>query len=205
MSTYEMRQLAKHIAGAPIAHTPTRQPQGTNLTRGVIVGLTETNGPQVTAQIAGSNVAVPVDVVDTYAPTVGDVVEILVAPPRLLVLGPSSTTGGGEVEPGAWIEAIYENGWTTRSGYDHVQYRLSADQAHIELFGACSGGTSGTAVFTLPTPALVVPSGIRVQLMLMDGGTGFLVYDVASQSFEVTQMTGTAGTGSYFYGISVPL
>jgi hypothetical protein len=92
MISEPMRQIAKIIKGVPTAPTSARKPAPLILTRATISGLAVTQGAvsTTTIQLAGSSVDVPADLIGNYIPVIGDIVEVLVAPPRLLVLGPST-------------------------------------------------------------------------------------------------------------------
>lgn len=89
------RQLAKAITKSP-AQTQLKPPAALSLTRGEIAGVNViiANVPTTTVKLAGSSIAVPAEVSIGYGVKIGDVVDILVAPPRLVVLGPTSSLGG---------------------------------------------------------------------------------------------------------------
>lgn len=89
------RQIAKAITRSP-AQTPLKPPVALDLTRGTIsgIGVIIAGIPTTTVKLPGSAVDVPVEVSIGYGAKEGDVVDILVAPPRLIVLGTTSASGG---------------------------------------------------------------------------------------------------------------
>lgn len=94
MRTAASSQIAKHIAGAtPVASAKSQN--AVSATRGVISGASVTVGSTTTTtvQLNGSSTDVPADVVGSYAPKAGDVVEVLIIGSRLVVLGPVQLPG----------------------------------------------------------------------------------------------------------------
>lgn len=149
------RQLAKAITGSP-AQTQLKPPAPLSLTRGIIAGVNViiANVPTTTVQLAGSSLAVPCEVSVGYGAKAGDTVDILVAPPRLIVLGPTSNTGGiggipdfkGEGDPngvqegpaGTWYENTLDGTLWLSSGSNDTWAELNPGVVTLSF---CAGDT----------------------------------------------------------------
>lgn len=149
------RQLAKAITGSP-AQTQLKPPAPLSLTRGTIAGINIViaNNAVTTVKLAGSSQAVPCEVSLGYGAKIGDVVDILVAPPRLIVLGPSSTTGGvggipdfeGQGDPngvqaggaGLWYENTNDGTLWLSSGSNDTWAELNPGTVTLSF---CAGDT----------------------------------------------------------------
>lgn len=123
------------------------------------------------------------------------------------------TSGTARVDrfnpPGPWIAIAggigYQNSWADKGGtYPVGQYRLTADQKHLELFGAVGGGANGTVAFTLPAafrPAKYVAATIMDATVRL--GTMVEVYTTGNVAIYFP--AGGAATDVFFMHVVVPL
>lgn len=150
MSGEAKRQLAKLIAGAPLV-TPTKAPEPLSWTRGVVSSFAD---GVATVQLASSAQDVEGDVLGSYVPNAGDIVEVIINSPRVIILGPlypGSDTG--------WIAVTFEGSWTNYTGdAGPASYRKIGNM--IAMQGQIDGDSSGSVAFNLPDGFR--PPGTRV-------------------------------------------
>ena len=193
MPSEALRQLAKTIAGTS-PNTQVRPAAPLTLTRGVVSGVAVTSGSTttITIQLAGSSTDTPADVVGGFNPSPGDVVEVLVAPPRVIVLG---TSGPVPVPPRGGYLSLTGPGETATPG--------DLTQAGGLTVYAAAGDTMGiilaTGIATV-SPHMPDPAG---DIQLVDGTSDGLFVQAISDGGIFIQDTPYLGPGNASGGIQL--
>lgn len=102
----------------------------------------------------------------------------------------------GYVKPSVWTAVTYQNGWTTMSGGQPLQYRKTGDVVSVR--GMVAGGASATVCTTLPAgyrpPASLATVGSSYQ-----GGPNFAYIDISTNGGILLMFTAaTSGIGILF-------
>lgn len=191
-------KLAKLLAGKTEG-TPVTPAGPVRLTRGVVQSVPgdgtlvvtlygdDASGTLITADVINSSSG-------SYAPLT--VVEVLIAPPRVVVLGVLGNLG--------WQIPTLLNSWANIGGFTTAGYRLIGNQ--VRLQGGVFGGTSGSVVFNMPVgyrpPALQVISGVVAQGFGGATGTGGATITTAGDVAWNTSNAGSSPVACVLDGIT---
>ena len=147
--------------------------------------------------------------IDSYSPSIGDVVQVIKQGPMLLVLG--QIAGGANHAANGWVEPTLATNWATFA-FDPVMYRLILDNGSkkIQLRGRASiTGGSPTTIWTMPSthrpllnlaPILVArgfSGGSAVaQLDVYGGSDGTIRLNAATVGVTGVSSSGGSTTGT---------